>query len=120
MTSSNDLCTPFQGTDKKIAADVGNTFDKGVKIRLNGRVGPQTVDTAIWADKFRVASVVMEGNAVPPTKGIDRIGRDRNNFEFAGFLTELLVWNKSLSDVEVQVVEEYLLQKYKISVFEVK
>jgi hypothetical protein len=64
----------------------------------------------------------MNGNAVPQTcsKGIDRIGRDRIYHEFAGYLTELLVWDRALSDEEVRIVEEYLLQKYKISEFEVQ
>ena len=61
----------------------------------------------------------MKGDAVTGT-GIDRIGRDRTTHEFAGFLTELLVWSTELSDEDVRTVEEYLLQKYKISVIEVQ
>ena len=120
MTSSDNF--PFHGTDEFIASAkyARDSPFKDAKVRINGGEGIPTVETKIWKDKFKVASVVMEGNAVPPTEGIDRIGRDRIYFEFAGYLTELLVWSRKLSVDEVEVVEEYLLQKYKISVIEVK
>ena len=115
-------CYPFAGTKTKIATDCGNKFES-VNIRLNGRVGPNTKDTAIWKDQFKVASLVIPDNAIfreSEGKGVNRIGRDRDAWEFAGYLTELLVWDRALSDEEVRTVEEYLLQKYKISEFEVQ
>ena len=61
----------------------------------------------------------MENNAVTGP-GVDRIGRDRDFHEFAGYLTELLVWDCNLSPEEVRSVEEYLQRKYNIFVLEVR
>ena len=117
-------CYPFAGAKTKIATQCGNRFEN-VNIRLNGRDGPNTKDTAIWKDQFKVASLVIPINAIfNPTdgKGVNRIGRsgDVDCAEFAGYLTELLVWSTALSGAEVEDVEKYLLQKYKISEFEVQ
>ena len=54
----------------------------------------------------------MNGPILTDGSNIDRIGRNGNTYEFAGYLTELLVWDTGLSDKEVRIVEEYLLQKY--------
>ena len=122
LTGSEFECTPFHGMPEIIVskewANGGTSPFIEAKIRLNGGDGIFALNTKIWTDEFKVASVVMNGNAVPQTcsKGIDRIGRDRTYHEFAGYLTELLVWNRGLSDAEVRTVEEYLLQKYKILV----
>jgi hypothetical protein len=110
---------PFHGDGNFIASEQHGGYGQGLPfcngvMRLNGVVvGPPKQITA-WKESFQVATVLCQ-SPVPVNRDsrcVDRIGRDRVYHEFPGFLTELLVYNRELSTVEVEAVEEYLFQKY--------
>ena len=118
---SGDEQSPLCGEKDTISGQhgvhaAGMPFNKA-DIRLNSGVGKPTVQTTAWTDEFKVASVVMSMGPVPTDRmgsRINRIGRDRNFHDFAGFLVEVLVWNRELSEKEVLAVESYLHSKHAI------
>ena len=120
---SGDEQSPFHGDNDKISSGHG-AWAAGVpffeaNIRLNSGVGEPTKHTMAWTEEFKVASVVMSKGPVPTDRDgsrVNRIGRDRQYHEFAGFLAEVLVWNRELSEQEVIVVEKYLRSKHSIPV----
>jgi hypothetical protein len=87
----------------------GQPFWEG-SIRVNVEDAKPTNETQIWCDELRVATVTMD-NAVPvngTASKVDRIGRDRDCHAFSGFVAELLVFNRLLTEDEIQSSEQYL------------
>jgi len=95
----------------------GKPFYDG-EIRIGG-IAQQVKNTAVWKDTFKVATVTCTDKVPADTcnwgsRGVDRIGRDRMFHEFAGFLSELLVFNRQLSAMEIASIEDYLALKYQL------
>jgi hypothetical protein len=109
---------PFQGTGESICCQPENGSHQGEafyrsSIRLNG-ISHHTRDVTVWKDQMKIASVICDSRV--PSNGdirtVNRIGRDQTSHEFAGYLTELLVFHRKLSENEIVVIENYLRGKY--------
>lgn len=112
---------PFHGDSDCITSSHGKWEGAGGQpffdgtIRLNGEEGT-VQETLPWTDDFKLATVTctqpvpLPGG--PGLRGLDRVGRDREYHEFAGFLAELLVFDRALDGSEVAAVEAYLRAKH--------
>jgi hypothetical protein len=111
---------PFQGNSDKhgICSETqqGEPYYQS-SIRLNG-VSHRSNEVKVWRDQMKIASIVFDSR-VPVNRnhlGVNQIGRaqidPQTSHEFAGYLTELLVFHRRLSENEIVVIENYLRVKY--------
>lgn len=84
-------------------------------ISLNGETH-RVMDVRAWTDDFKVATVrCLE--PVPrdeSKKRVNLIGRDRVYHEFPGYLKEVFVYSRLLTEQEIETLESYLRKKHMI------
>lgn len=81
------------------------------RIRLNGGPWQLAKDAELWSGlrlaTFECSAPLHGGNRV------NRIGRDRIYHSFCGALGELMIYDRTLTELELESVEGHLLQKWK-------
>ena len=93
----------------------GTAFAQG-HVRFDGtskRVPVSQVKTGDF-DEFRLAVVECAAGGVTNQRGpgMDRIGRDRNCHAFTGQVQQVMVWQRQLSDEEIERLGRYLLRRW--------
>jgi hypothetical protein len=102
-----------------------NRLPFNASVRIN-RDDPQIMNqTSCWSDELKLAHVVLsESLATKTTRNNGRcnlavrcshIGRDRADcHEFNGSIAELLVWDRALTEIEIEDMEDYLCKKWRL------
>jgi hypothetical protein len=91
-------------------------FDASVRIN---RADPQLMNQALcWSDELKLAHVILpESLATETTRNNGRcshIGRDNVYPAFSGSIAELLVWDRRLTESEIEDMEDYLCKKWRL------
>jgi len=99
----------------------GTHFHNGT-IRVNGCEPRAVKELSTWRDGIKIATVqTQHGQIVPDFTGpgfkkrmlrVNRIGRDRVYHEFRGQLGEVMVWDRVLTQEEIEEVELVLFKKW--------
>ena len=85
---------------------------QGGKIRLDKGHWINVVEAKYWFEDFKVATMVPSHVVTGIEKRTNRIGRDRVYHEFSGEIKELLIFEDILRECDIELVENYLLEKW--------
>jgi hypothetical protein len=100
------------GTPEKITRNCCVEFSQGL-IKLNGEKVKKVNDTLlIEFTRPRIACVTMKGPLSSKAETFSQIGRDGEGNYFNGQIHEILVWDRKLTDTEVENVESYLKRQW--------